>query len=392
MQRYGAIAYFLALTVWTSALHAEQFEIIDVPSVGLIRQPKPYAIAFANPARLIPFEEWANAMPLHRQLLSPYPNYTEPTVNATDEGMTKPVKEKLDMYVAEARFTVSRPPQSIELARYATLGFLQRLDPAIKHRLISPTEAENNSNKHPDRQWCQAQENVICIQSRYHLEGKLPIALKLVNQVSDSKKLYDYLEFQSELRILAQSEFDQPGLMKLTGLDAPIAGALEQTIFHVNQAIQFGKFLAVLQMSQADPNKTIVTAFIALALKARLLERSRDYENVPVLRNLVPAMVLAGKSSFNTGRSISAGLPLFARNNIRAIAAILDETRPLCPNCSLLQDCLLPLSIVGADAIPRAYRRPERQIAAGPGGTDNSAQCSPRSTWVTQKLLPHHGL
>jgi len=35
--------------------------------------------------------------------------------------------------------------------------------------------------------------------------------------------------------------------------------------------------------------------------------------------------VLAGKSSFNTGNSISAGLPAYARNQVKAMAAVLDR-------------------------------------------------------------------
>ena len=46
---------------------------------------------------------------------------------------------------------------------------------------------------------------------------------------------------------------------------------------------------------------------------------------VPVLRNLVPAQVLSGRSSFNSGNSLSAGLPIYARNQVKAIAAILDR-------------------------------------------------------------------
>jgi hypothetical protein len=46
---------------------------------------------------------------------------------------------------------------------------------------------------------------------------------------------------------------------------------------------------------------------------------------VPVLRNLVPAQVLVGKSSFNTGNSISAGLPDYTRNRIKAVAEFLDR-------------------------------------------------------------------
>ena len=55
-----------------------------------------------------------------------------------------------------------------------------------------------------------------------------------------------------------------------------------------------------------------------------MLEKQKEYAKVPVLRNLVPAQVLAGKSSFNSGKSLSAGLPVYARNQIRAIAAILE--------------------------------------------------------------------
>ena len=57
-----------------------------------------------------------------------------------------------------------------------------------------------------------------------------------------------------------------------------------------------------LQIEQAEQMYT--------ALK--YLERKKQYENVPVLRNLVPAQVLAGKSSFNAGSSLSAGLPAFS--------------------------------------------------------------------------------
>jgi len=44
---------------------------------------------------------------------------------------------------------------------------------------------------------------------------------------------------------------------------------------------------------------------------------------VPVLRNLVPAQVLMGQSSFNSGDSISAGLPKYARNEIKTVAGLL---------------------------------------------------------------------
>jgi len=47
-----------------------------------------------------------------------------------------------------------------------------------------------------------------------------------------------------------------------------------------------------------------------------------------VLRNLVPADVLMGRSSFNSGNSISAGLPQYARNEIKTVAGILEKSAP----------------------------------------------------------------
>ena len=102
-----------------------------------------------------------------------------------------------------------------------------------------------------------------------------------------------------------------------------MAGALEQDIFWVNQILRFGKFLAVFQPDPAQPGRTVATAYMALAVKTDVLERKKEYERVPVVRNLLPAQVLMGTSSFNTGTSISAGLPTYARNRIQAFAAAL---------------------------------------------------------------------
>jgi hypothetical protein len=87
--------------------------------------------------------------------------------------------------------------------------------------------------------------------------------------------------------------------------------------------MKFGKFFAVFQAHPSEPGKTVVTAFMSLAIKASVLDEKREFEKVPVLRNLVPAQVLMGQSSFNSGESISAGLPKYARNEIRTVAGLL---------------------------------------------------------------------
>jgi hypothetical protein len=333
MSRFDAMAWIIPLAAWTFAAPGAEFHIKEVPSLESAGRPQPHVVAFADHrgdeltdpgTGLIPFEGWARQMPLQKRFLSPYPDYVEPAVNVTVDGVKKSIKESLQMYVAEARFVVAKSPQSIDLAHYAALSFLERIDPAIKHRLISTTEKES-AIKNQTHDWCETKANAICIQSHYQFEGKLPMGIHLVNQLTDRKTIPDYIDFQSELRMSSPAELDEPGLRSLTGNDSSIVGVLEHNIFHVNQILKFGKFLAVLQQDRTDPNRTIVTAYVSLAVKSRILESKKKYEKIPVLRNLVPAQVLVGKSSFNTGASISAGLPVYTRNNIKAVAAILEQ-------------------------------------------------------------------
>ena len=283
---------------------------------------------------LMPFAAWASSHPIEKKFLALFPSYVEPVLGSdaadgTDKATEKPYTEKLYMYVAQARFVLTKAPAAIDLSRYVTLPFFEKIDPAIKHKLISAADATafkdkaGTGNDNPDRKWCTGPATSICIQSTYKFEGKIPMGIMLVNQLRDSKKVVDHIDFRSELAVLAPSDLDQVGLQELTGLDTPVTGALEQNIFYVNQIMKFGKFFAVLQAHPSDAGNTVVTAFVALAIKASVLDQKRDFENVPVLRNLVPAQVLMGRSSFNFGSSISAGLPKYARNEIKAVATLL---------------------------------------------------------------------
>jgi hypothetical protein len=343
MRAYGAITLFVGLAVFPSGASPQEFRIEEVPSVtaAAIAPLKPKTIFFsdhrndelADPVSgLIRFEDWARVRSLQKEFLSLYPSYAEPIINVTKNGVTKSVRQKLHLYVAEARFVLTKPPPSINLSDYATLSFLERIDPAIKHVTLSPENAAPledptvSYQRHPERPWCAAMPHTICIQSRYRFEGKLPAAILLANKLREyRKKIADHLEFQSELRVLSRQEIDSLNLSKITKHDAAVAGALEQNIFWVNQLMQFGKFLAVFQEDPASQSKTIVTAFMALAIHSDVLEKRKEYEQVPVLRNLMPAQVLAGNSSFNTGNSISAGLPIYVRNQIKAVAEILER-------------------------------------------------------------------
>jgi hypothetical protein len=341
---YAFLLALAALAAVSSArVEAQEFRIEEATSLAAlaIEGLKPKTIAFVDrpsdelidpDVGLIRFEDWAQAKPLEKQFLTPFPSYLEPTVEATVDGVRKRFKEKLHMYVGEARFALARPPESIDLASFVNLPFVERIDPAVKHNLITPAEAISAKdpraahNQHPLRRWCEARPVTICIHSRYQFEGKLPIGIKIANKLREgAKKIPDYLEFESELTFRPAAEVAEMGLANLTGLDTPPAGALEQNIFYINQVMQFGKLLALFQAHPTDAKQTVVTVFITLAVESGVLAKKKEFVKVPVLRNLVPAQVLAGKSSFNSGNSISAGLPVYARNQVKAIASILER-------------------------------------------------------------------
>src|SRR5207302_5845665 len=343
---FFVVAFACAAGFMTGAVAqktAPDFVIEETTSPAALApaQLKPKTIAFMDrpseelidpDAGLVRFEDWAQARPVEKQFLTPFPSYVEPHVEVTVDGVRKRIKEKLHMSVGEARFVLPRPPGSVDLASFVTMPFVERIDPAIKHNLIAPDEVISAKdpramhNQHPLRRWCETRPVTICIHSRYQFEGKLPIGIQIANKLREgAKKIPDFLEFESELTLRPPAEVAEMGLAALTGLDTPLAGALEQNIFYVNQVMQFGKLLAVFQGHPSDAKQTIVTVFVALAVESNVLAKKKEFVKVPVLRNLVPAQVLGGKSSFNSGSSISAGLPVYARNQVKAIAAILER-------------------------------------------------------------------
>jgi len=338
MRIVGLLVGSLVVAGLAWAATVQPFKIVEVPSVANLPlgQIAPQTIAFTDhkndnladhTSGLMRFDDWAQTRMQQKQYLGLFPSFDEPVVRSGGRSR----KKHLHVYVAEGRFTLDRAPGSIDLAKYATLPFIEQIDPAIKHRAITaddviPNKEPQTANHNPARRWCEGAGTIVCIESSYRLEGKLPLGIALVNKLKEHGKKYsDTLVFQSELRVVPTAEIDDAGYRKLTGVDAPIVGALEQNIVHVNQVMQFGKMLAVFQPDPADAKRTIVTAFMVLGVDSDLFEKKKEYANVPVLRNLIPAQVIAGNSTFNTGSSISSGLPNYARNHLKAIAALLQQ-------------------------------------------------------------------
>jgi hypothetical protein len=335
-------AALLVLTTTVALAASADYQIVKVASVAAatIDTLKPKTIFFtdhrtdetSDKGAFIRFDEWSKSRPIEYKFLNIFPGFKEGMVHKIIDGTRKEVKDELQMYVTEARFMLSRPADTVDLKAFASLPFIQSIDPSIKHEAIKPSDVstlkdeKGANNRNSDRAWCEGPAVTACIRSNYKLEGKLPIGVALANKLRDSeKKLSDTIEFESEMRQLKASDLDEAGLKQLTGINTPVAGMLEQNMFYVNQVMRFGKLIAVFQPNPADAKSTVTTVVIALAVGSSTLDQKKKYENVPVLRNLVPSQVLLGNSSFNTGESISAGLPSYVRNRIKAIAGILDR-------------------------------------------------------------------
>src|SRR5258706_9744575 len=333
MRLHRAAVLIAAWVAACTGAAAQEFQLEDVPAVASvpIAQIKPRTVIFADQRNdkladsstgLIPFEDWARS-PVQRRFLSLFPSFVEPTLN-------QQTKLKLSVYQAEARFRLPRSTAALDLSRYANIALLEQIDPAVKHRPITAADAIPNKdagaahNRPPDRRWCE-DAKAICAQSRYMFEGKIPQGIQLANKLREESKkpIPDFIEFQCEIMLVTQPHLAE--LPMLTGLDSTVTGALEQNIFWVNQVIQFGKLLAVLQQHPTEREAAIATVYILVAVRNDVLNKQREYSNTPMLRNLVPAQLLMGKSSFNSGDSLIAGLPKYARSRIKAIADMMER-------------------------------------------------------------------
>ncbi len=214
-----------------SAAGAQDFRVEDVAGAGnfSLAQLKPGTIAFSDQqssaaggdaTKLIGFAEWARKQPAQKKFLSLFPGYTEPTVTkvASAGATSAPVTEKLTMYVAQARFILNRAPSAIDLSHYVTAAFLEKIDPSINHKEITAADInpfkdrQGMGNANPDRKWCTGRPTLVCIESNYKLEGKIPMGIMLVNKLRDSvKKVSDHIDFESELSQPAPADLDQAG-------------------------------------------------------------------------------------------------------------------------------------------------------------------------------------
>ena len=179
-------------------------------------------------------------------------------------------------------------------------------------------EIDLSSTVSAQRPWCPGDGRTLCVESCYLFDGFWHEGVGAANLMMDEAEKKDYgIASQSEIKYFtSEQELGLPvALAKLTGVDTPVHGGLEQSMFYFNQVMQFGKVISVLQDSPSNPNQTIMTTYFVIALK------QRTYNMFGEIRD-----ILMGTSGmFNTATGITAGLPVYSQNTIKAMAIELEK-------------------------------------------------------------------
>src|SRR6185437_8036095 len=143
MWKRNLTATALAFATTIAFAAAQDYEIVKVTSVAgaAIDWLQPRMIFFtdhrvddkSDKGAFIHFDEWSRTKPNEFKFLNLFPTYKEGMIHKIIDGSKKEVKDELQMYITEARFMLSRPAESVDLKTYATLPFIQSIDPSIKH-------------------------------------------------------------------------------------------------------------------------------------------------------------------------------------------------------------------------------------------------------------------
>ena len=118
------------------------------------------------------------------KFLNLFPSFKEGMVHKIIDGSKKEVKDELQMYVTEARFMLSRPAASVDLKTFATLPFIQSIDPSIKHEAIKPSDVSTLEG----REGAEQQEPRPRLVRRHRRHRLHPLELQARGQAADRRR------------------------------------------------------------------------------------------------------------------------------------------------------------------------------------------------------------
>ena len=260
------------------------------------------------------YEDWTKTSRCKSSFLSLYPGYTEPNEDVIVDGTKKRFREKLHMYVAQARFVLARPPASLDLARFATL--VRRRDrsghqaphprprriwrPGRRSRRPSIIRTRNGPGARVGR------PRSASIPPTSWKGGFRP-RLRSPTRSGRAPRRFRYLISTASLRCCRRRRSPSPAHRAHWARHAAGRGdRAEHLLCERGDAVRQagGDLSAAPGRRRQDRRHRLHRARI----ESNILGKRKEFGQVPVLRNMVPAQVLAGKSSFNSGSSLSRGL------------------------------------------------------------------------------------
>lgn len=294
---------------------------------------------------VIPFADWAKQLPVEKNFLSLYPNYQEPRVLYKKDAVVKERFEPLMIFIVRAKAVINRSVDQLNVGKFLTIEGIQSLDPEIQHRTISPPEFMFNAiqsgspqnflwcdnsgrisrparevdlswTKSPQREWCSDGSHSLCVESCYMFSELWRQGVQIVNLAMDEDEKKDTAAaMQWESRVLNnESELGTAlPLAQLTGVSTPVQAVSEINMFYFNQIMHYGKSLAIFQPHPTDPGKTVMSAYVAIAVKKRTYDK-----------HAIVGEVLEGKSMLNTSTGVTSGLPNFMQNLAASIVQTLE--------------------------------------------------------------------
>lgn len=294
----------------------------------------------------VDFVSWSKNSKLEQKILSPFPEYQEPTVPVKKDGVVTSQLEELTIYTTRMRTVINKAAHQIDLKKWLNIEEIAKLDSSIRHRQITAAETmpvvagrkeiqnfqqcnENPANPHffrhrrefdlthlqrPSKPWCES-PNSICVESCYAFNKGLNLVVLGVNKYSAEDRQKDYGQtIQSEIRFFnSESEYGQ-NVRAITKLQSPVQGIFELNGFYVNQILQYLKVLVVVQIHPRDNNKTIVSTFVTAGLRTRSLTGNKGLDDF-----------IRGEGLLNTAAGLTAGIPKFSQDMGQAIVRMLNN-------------------------------------------------------------------
>lgn len=303
---------------------------------------------------MVPYLEWAQRNPEEREVLNIFPAFKPPVVRFKRYGIEESRTEAYTTYVTKMQVIILKSAAHLKLEDLARFETVQKMSAELKHRPIQshqvmpllagkaaienfkwcnegqwldsfqlPQKETNLSYMiNPERPWCKADGRTLCLETCYHFSPGWKAAVQIYNNTLGSKDPKDAGQaMQSEIRyFVSEAEYgSRVPLARLTQINTPVRGVMEQNTFYFNQVFTWAKVVAVFQEHPTDSQKTVMTTLAAFNMRSKYCQDGKYKDLCKAIKG-----ESKGRLGVNTKTGISAGIPVYSREIAAGLAKILE--------------------------------------------------------------------